>query len=156
MRIWIGYCVLDSLLTYPEEDFLSRCAQPIQKMPVRVTRVVPKRTGWGVEAPQSRLRWRGVCLPSRAITQNANHVPAVGFLYVAMLQTSSNHPVFPGGLALLVTNVVNPSPKSAFSGVLARRLTTFVTCGVGDALKMLQIDDVCNNIRLRRPCQGFL
>ena len=125
-------------------------------MPVRATRVVPKRTGWGVEAPQSRLRWRGVCLPSRAITQNANYVPAVGFLYVAMLQTSSNHAVFQGGLALIVTNVVNPRPKSAFSGVFACRLTTFVTCGVGDALKMLRIDDVCNNSRARRPFEGFL
>ena len=79
-----------------------------------------------------------------------------GCTFVAMLQTSSNHAVFQGGLALIVTNVVNPSLKSAFSGVFARRLTTFVTCGVGDALKMLQIDDVCNNIRVRRPCQGFL
>lgn len=74
-----------------------------------------------------------------------------GCVCVAMLQTSSNHPVFQGSLALIVTNVVNPSPKSAFSCVLARRLTTFVTSGVGDALKMLQIDDVCNNSREREP-----
>ena len=73
-----------------------------------------------------------------------------------MLQTSSNHPDFQGSLALIVTNVVNPSPKSAFSGVLARRLTTFVTSGVGDALKMLQIDDVCNNSREREPFAGLL
>ena len=80
----------------------------------------------------------------------------VGFVHVVLLQTSSNHAVFQGGLALVVTNVVNPSPKLAFSGVFACRLTTFVTCGAGDALKMLQIDDICNNIRVRRPRQGFL
>ena len=54
-------------------------------------------------------------------------VPAVAFVHPVLLQTSSNYPVFQGDFALLVTNVVNPSPKSAFSGVLARRLTTFVT-----------------------------
>ena len=83
-------------------------------------------------------------------------VPAVAFVHPVLLQTSSNYPVFQGDFALLVTNVVNPSPKSAFSGVLARRLTTFVTYGLRDALKMLQIDDVCNNIREREPFEGFL
>ena len=78
----------------------------------------------------------------------------MAFVHPVLLQTSSNYPVFQGDFALLVTNVVNPSPKSAFSGVLARRLTTFVTYGHGDALKMLQIDDVCNNIREREPFEG--
>ena len=98
----------------------------------------------------------GCALPIRMRVTYPDARYLSGCKCVAMLQTSSNHAVFQGGLALLVTNVVNPSPKLAFSGVFARRLTTFVTCGVGDALKMLQIDDVCNNIRVRRPCQGFL
>ena len=79
---------------------------------------------------------------------------AVAFVHPVLLQTSSNHPVFQGDFEFIVTNVVNPSPKSVFSGVLARRLTTFVTCRAGDALKMLQIDDVCNNIREREPFEG--
>lgn len=60
MTIRIGYRDPDSLITYPEVDFLSRCAQPIQNMPVREARVVPKHGGSGLEASQSMLRWRGV------------------------------------------------------------------------------------------------
>ena len=135
MTIWIGCDDLDRLLTYPDARYLSRCALPI-RMRVRcdATNVVtPPLIAFRLE----------VC------------ASVAGFVHVAMLQTSSNHPVFQGGLALVVTNVVNPSPKSAFSGVLARGLTTFVTCGVEDALKMLRIDDVCNNSRVRQPCEGF-
>ena len=136
MTIWIGCDDPDRLITYPDARYLSGCALPI-RMCVRcdATNVVtPPLIAFRLE----------VC------------ASVVGFVHVVLLQTSSNHAVFQGGLALLVTNVVNPSPKLAFSGVFACRLTTFVTCGVGDALKMLQIDDVCNNIRVRRPCQRFL
>ncbi|EFF80721.1 hypothetical protein HMPREF0970_00358 [Schaalia odontolytica F0309] len=49
MRIWIGYCVLDSLFSYPERRFLSRTSFPIQNR--------ARLASWGathVKTPRSR------------------------------------------------------------------------------------------------------
>ena len=44
-----------------------------------------------------------------------------------------------------VTNVVNPSPKTAIISEKALRLTTFVTTGQKSTRKTPWSDDVCNN-----------
>ena len=73
---------------------------------------------------------------------------------LVLFQTSSNHLAFEEGLALCVTNVVNPSVKQPRLGDTRRGLTTFVTSRCGEGLKLLRIDDVCNKIWARQPSEA--
>ena len=61
------------------------------------------------------------------------------------LQTSSNQRNSNHLTRTPVTNVVNPSPKTAIISEKALRLTTFVTTGQKSTRKTPWIDDVCNN-----------
>ena len=89
-------------------------------------------TGRDVEAPQSRLSWRGVCLPPRAITQNANH--ARGRILVRRD----------------VTNVVKPPRFSrGFSAPCYKRRQSEPEIGIFWRFSP-QIDDVCNMRGRRR------
>ena len=49
---------------------------------------------------QSRLRWRGVCLPPRAITQNANHAPAEPTIMTRTIGTALSPPEVARGAAM--------------------------------------------------------
>ena len=53
-----------------------------------------------VESPQSRLRWRGVCLPPWAITQNANHAPAEPTIMTSTIGTALSPPEVARGAAM--------------------------------------------------------
>ena len=50
-----------------------------------------------------------------------------------------------------VTNIVNPSPKTAIFSEKALGLTTFVTTGQKSTRKTPPIDDVCNNTHQSTP-----
>ena len=63
------------------------------------------------------------------------------------LQTSSNQRNSNHLTRTPVTNVVNPSPKTAIISEKALRLTTFVTTGQKSTQKTPWSDDVCNNTR---------
>ena len=80
---------------------------------------------------------------------------AVFSVRFVLLQTSSNHLTFEGGLARCVTNVVNPSVKQPRLGDTRRGLTTFVTSRCGEGLKLLRVDDVCNKIWARQPSEAW-
>ena len=49
---------------------------------------------------QSRLSWRGVCLPPRAITQNANHAPAEPTIMTSTIGTALSPPEVARGAAM--------------------------------------------------------
>ena len=68
-----------------------------------------------------------------------------------MLQTSSNQRNSHRLTRTPVTNVVNPSPKTAIISEKALRLTTFVTTDQKCAQKTPRIDDVCNNMHQSTP-----
>ena len=68
-----------------------------------------------------------------------------------MLQTSSNQRNSHRLTRTPVTNVVNPSPKTAIISEKALRLTTFVTTDQKCAQKTPWIDDVCNNMHQSTP-----
>ena len=68
-----------------------------------------------------------------------------------MLQTSSNQRNSHRLTRTPVTNVVNPSPKTAIISEKALRLTTFVTTDQKCAQKTPRIDDVCNNMHQGTP-----
>ena len=68
-----------------------------------------------------------------------------------MLQTSSNQRNSHRLTRTPVTNVVNPSPKTAIISEKALRLTTFVTTGQKSTRKTPWIDDVCNNTHESTP-----
>ena len=67
------------------------------------------------------------------------------------LQTSSNQGNSNRLMRTLVTNVVNPSPKTSIFSEKALRLTTFVTTDQKCAQKTPRIDDVCNNTHQSTP-----
>ena len=68
-----------------------------------------------------------------------------------MSQTSSNQRNSHRLTRTPVTNVVNPSPKTAIIREKALRLTTFVTTDQKCAQKTPRIDDVCNNMHQGTP-----
>ena len=67
------------------------------------------------------------------------------------LQTSSNQRNSHRLTRTPVTNVVNPSPKTAIFSEKALRLTTFVTTDQKSTRKTPRIDDVCNNMHQSTP-----
>ena len=114
-----------------------RWFQPLQ-MPASKGDTGFRRAGRLVYRTQMRYPWP-VAGPGRATRGRPT------------LQTSSNHHDLNRLTKTPVTNVVNPSPKTAIISEKALRLTTFVTTDQKCAQKTPRIDDVCNNMHQSTP-----